>query len=202
MFGYGSLIWNPCFEYAERRAIAKVVGWHRRFCLWTHLGRGSAKQPGLMLGLERGGSCRGVAFRVPAPMVEAELDIIWRREMVTGAYVPTWVNIATAEGRIRAVAFTINRRHLRYSGLLSGERQIVEAIALAEGPLGTNREYLLNTVRHLDELGLHDRGLVRLQDAVCRFRAERPDLPEEMEEGSSSAEPAPSVALASSASDG
>src|SRR5262249_7434624 len=147
LFGYGSLIWNPCFEYAERR-IAKVVGWHRRFCLWTQLGRGSAKRPGLMLGLERGGSCRGVAFRVSAPMVEAELDIVWRREMVTDAYVPTWVNTATAEGRVRAVAFTINRRHPRYSGLLS-ERQIVEAIALAEGRLGTNRDYLLNTVQHL-----------------------------------------------------
>jgi cation transport protein ChaC len=168
LFGYGSLIWNPCFEFAERR-IAKVLGWHRRFCLWTHLGRGTLEQPGLMLGLERGGACRGLVFRVPRSCVDTELDIVWRREMVTAAYVPTVVTLATAEGRLRAVTFTINRRHERYAGDLDEER-IVAALAAAEGPLGTNRDYLFNTVQHLRELGLRDPSLERLAGEVERVR--------------------------------
>jgi glutathione-specific gamma-glutamylcyclotransferase len=169
LFAYGSLIWNPCFEFAEKR-IARLYGWHRQFCLWTHLGRGTPDHPGLMLGLERGGSCAGLAYRVPAAQVEAELDIVWRREMVTGAYVPTWVRLVTASGPIKAIAFTINRRHERYAGRLP-QAEAVRAIATAEGPLGANRDYLFNTVEHLGELGLTDGRLRRLCDAVrcyCR----------------------------------
>jgi glutathione-specific gamma-glutamylcyclotransferase len=171
LFGYGSLIWNPCFDFAEQR-IAKVMGWHRRFCLWTNLGRGTVERPGLMLGLERGGACRGLAFRVPQEAVECELDIVWRREMVTAAYVPTVVTLATPEGRLRAIAFTINRSHERYAGGLDEERTI-EALATAEGPLGTNRDYLFNTVQHLRELGLRDRALERLAKAVEQLQCER-----------------------------
>jgi glutathione-specific gamma-glutamylcyclotransferase len=170
LFAYGSLIWNPCIEVAERR-IARLHGWHRQFCLWTNLGRGTPEQPGLMLGLERGGSCMGVAYRVTATTIETELDIVWRREMVTGAYSPRWVRLTTAEGDVRAVAFTINRAHERYAGRLPDE-QTVATIARAEGPLGPNRDYLYNTVSHLEELGLHDRGLRRLGDAVRGYRAE------------------------------
>lgn len=164
LFGYGSLIWNPCFEFTDRRT-ARLHGWHRRFCLWTHLGRGTPERPGLMLGLERGGSCHGVVFKMPAATIASELDVVWRREMVTAAYVPVWVSVATEAGPLRAVAFTINRRHERYTGRLD-EAATVEALAVAEGPLGTNREYLFNTLRHLDELGLRDRTLHRLALAV------------------------------------
>jgi cation transport protein ChaC len=169
VFGYGSLIWNPCFEFAERR-VAEIVGWHRRFCLWTQLGRGTPDRPGLMLGLERGGSCRGLAFRIPRAAIESELDVVWRREMVTGAYVPTVVRAATRDARIQAIAFTINRAHERYAGKL-GEAEIVRTIACAEGPIGTNREYLWNTVEHLEALGLADLNLRRLNEAVQRFTA-------------------------------
>jgi cation transport protein ChaC len=174
LFGYGSLIWNPCFEFAERR-LARVHGWHRRFCLWTHLGRGSTERPGLMLGLERGGSCHGVVFRLPAETIETELDVVWRREMVTAAYVPTWVRAATEAGNVPAVAFTINCAHSRYAGRLD-EAATVEALALAEGPLGTNREYLFNTVAHLEGLGLHDRALHRLAAAVRRRVGDQPPV--------------------------
>jgi cation transport protein ChaC len=171
LFAYGSLIWNPCCEVAETRT-ARVVGWHRRFCLWTPLGRGTPERPGLMLGLERGGSCRGVALRIEAARIAAELDVVWRREMVTGAYVPAWVRLATAAGPVDAVAFTINRRHVRYAGRLDEDRTAA-ILAHAEGPLGTNREYLFNTVAHLAELGLGDRRLERLCGQVRRLRGER-----------------------------
>lgn len=162
VFGYGSLIWNPCFHFVERRVVT-VPGWHRRFCLWTSLGRGTQERPGLMLGLERGGSCRGVAFRLAPEEVESELDIVWRREMVTEAYRPAWVRAHAAGGPLWAIAFTINRRHPRYAGRLE-EARIVEAIATARGPLGACCEYLFNTVAHLDELGVPDRRL----HALCR----------------------------------
>lgn len=162
VFGYGSLIWNPCFHFVERRVVT-VPGWHRRFCLWTSLGRGTQERPGLMLGLERGGSCRGVAFRLAPEEVESELDIVWRREMVTEAYRPVWVRAQSAAGALRAIAFAINRRHPRYAGRLE-EARIVEAIATARGPLGACCEYLFNTVAHLDELGVPDRRL----HALCR----------------------------------
>ena len=95
IFGYGSLIWNPAFEHDETR-LAKVSGWHRKFCLWTNLSRGCMRQPGLTLGLDRGGACRGMLFRIPRAKVATELSVLWRREMVGGAYVPRWVQIGRA----------------------------------------------------------------------------------------------------------
>jgi glutathione-specific gamma-glutamylcyclotransferase len=172
LFCYGSLIWNPAFHFVERR-LGTVHGYHRRFCLWTHLGRGTPDFPGLVLGLERGGSCRGVAFRVAAEAVPDELEIVWRREMVSGAYRPTWVTVRTPEGPVRAVTFVMNRRHDRYAGLLPEDR-VADVIANAAGYLGRCADYLINTVAHLEELGIHDRALVRLRDRVAEGRAEGP----------------------------
>lgn len=165
VFGYGSLIWNPAFHYSEQ-CIGVVNGYHRQFCLWTHLGRGSPDCPGLVLGLERGGSCRGVAFRMAPEDAAHELEILWRREMVTGAYLPRWVTVRAGDRRVRAIAFTINRAHGRYAGRLD-EAQIVEVLATAAGRLGPCADYLFNTVRHLDELGLPDRPLRRLAVRVA-----------------------------------
>ena len=92
LFGYGSLMWNPAIEFAERRAGA-VHGWHRRFCLWLHMGRGSPDNPGLMLALERGGRCAGMLFRIPAADARDELLLAWRRELFTGAYRSRWVTV-------------------------------------------------------------------------------------------------------------
>src|SRR3546814_9302515 len=108
LFGYGSLIWNPAFDYAEKRP-ATVHGLHRRFCLQTHLGRGSRERPGLVLALDRGGSCRGVVLRIAPENVESELDIVWRREMISHSYRPTWVTAQTSDGPVRAIGFAINR---------------------------------------------------------------------------------------------
>lgn len=166
VFGYGSLIWNPAFHFVERR-IGTIHGHHRRFCLWTTLGRGSPDCPGLMLGLDRGGSCRGVVLRIAPEFVDSELDVLWRREMVSNAYVPTWVRATTDEGDVHAIAFTINREHERYAEKMS-EEKAADVIARAAGRIGPCRDYLLNTVEHLDQLGIHDRAMKRLAERVKR----------------------------------
>ncbi|MBM3546851.1 MAG: gamma-glutamylcyclotransferase [Alphaproteobacteria bacterium] len=170
IFGYGSLIWNPAFHFVERQ-IGTVHGWHRRFCLWTTLGRGSPECPGLMLGLDRGGSCRGILLRIAPELVESETDVLWRREMVSNAYVPSWVRASTGTGQVAAIAFTINRDHERYAEKMSEERA-ADAIARAAGRIGPCRDYLLNTVDHLDQLGIHDRSMRRLAAKVRRQLSE------------------------------
>lgn len=168
VFGYGSLMWNPAFHHAERRT-ATLPGWHRRFCLWTPLGRGSPDCPGLVLGLDNGGSCRGVAYRIRAAEAWEELDIVWRREMVSDGYTPRWVKARTADGPVRAITFTINHGAPRYAGRLSLD-QAAAVIARAEGRLGSCAEYLLSTVEHLDTLGIPDRRLHALRDRVVALR--------------------------------
>jgi glutathione-specific gamma-glutamylcyclotransferase len=164
LFGYGSLIWNPAFHFTDRLT-GTVYGYHRRFCLWTHLGRGCPERPGLVLGLERGGSCRGVAFHIAPDAVAEELAIVWRREMLSGAYVPRWVDVHTALGDVRAITFVINHAHERYARLLPDDR-VAEVIATAEGFLGPCADYLINTVDHLAALGIRDQPLERLRQRV------------------------------------
>ena len=160
LFGYGSLIWNPAFHFAERR-IGTVRGLHRRFCLWSTMGRGTPERPGLMLALDRGGSCRGVAFRIDAGQAGEELRIVWRREMVSHAYIPRWVTVETQEGPVRAITFTINRQHERYIRRMD-DREAASIIAAASGRIGRCAEYLENTVQHLHELKIADRYMERL----------------------------------------
>lgn len=160
LFGYGSLIWNPAFHFVERR-IGTVRGLHRRFCLWSTMGRGTPERPGLMLALDRGGSCRGVAFRIDAGQAGEELRIVWRREMVSHAYIPRWVTVETQEGPVRAITFTINRQHERYIRRMD-DREAASIIAAASGRIGRCAEYLENTVQHLHELKIADRYMERL----------------------------------------
>jgi len=165
VFGYGSLIWNPAFEYADKQP-ALLRGWHRRFCLKLFMGRGTRETPGLMLALDHGGACKGVAFRIAGPKVAQELSLLWQREMFGGAYNARWVNLTAAGGaKIRAVTFVINRRHPRYLPELSVE-QTASLIATGCGDLGSCREYLENTITHLAALGLSDTGLQRIAKAL------------------------------------
>jgi cation transport protein ChaC len=164
VFGYGSLIWNPAFHFVEKRT-ARIHGFHRRFCLWTPLGRGSAGNPGLMLGLERGGACSGLMFRIAEKAVESELDILWRREMFTGAYRPTWVSACSHGESFPAITFVINRDNSRYAGRLS-EDTIARHIATAVGPMGPCCDYLFETVEHLAALGIRDRHLEAMAGKV------------------------------------
>ena len=164
VFAYGSLMWNPCIHYAEQRP-ALIHGYHRSFCLWMPLGRGSPERPGLTLALEPGGSCRGLVFRIAAQAAERELDIIWNREMLTGAYRPRLIDARTPNGPVRAVAFVVNRDYPRYAGRLAPE-QVAQTIAVAEGRLGTCAQYLFDTVAHLGMLGIEDGPMHRLKRQV------------------------------------
>lgn len=164
LFGYGSLMWNPAFHFAERRG-GMAQGWHRRYCLWLRMGRGSPENPGLMLALDRGGSCQGALFRVPADRAREELLLPWRRELFTGAYRSRWVRVMTEDGPVRAATFVVNRDYPRYAGRLD-EALIAERLATASGALGTCRAYLRETVAALTGLGLRDRSLERLHRMV------------------------------------
>ncbi|MGH7156461.1 MAG: gamma-glutamylcyclotransferase, partial [Acetobacteraceae bacterium] len=165
LFAYGSLMWNPAFRYAERQP-GLLRGWHRRFCLWLRSGRGSPQQPGLMLALDRGGACYGLAYRLAAPARE-ELLLVWRREMFGQAYAARWVRVALGDGVVPAITFVVNRRFERYAGVLADE-VVAERLATAGGALGTCGEYLDCTLGQLRTFGLRDRGLERLEAMVGR----------------------------------
>lgn len=170
IFAYGSLIWNPCFQFAQSRVV-KLYGWHREFCLWTPLGRGTPDNPGLVLGLKSGGSCLGVAYRIAAADVEAELLLVWRREMVVGSYIPRWVKVSNEqETKVnaaynKAIAFTVNSHHSCYAGNLSRER-ILQSLATAQGELGSSAEYLQQTVEGLRQVGIYVPQLLQLQQTL------------------------------------
>jgi len=160
LFGYGSLIWNPAFEYDER-VVGTVHGYHRYFCFWTTMGRGSPEHPGMMLALEPGGSCKGVAFRIRRERAYEELRSVFLREMMTGSYHCRWANVQNGDRRIRAITFVANHESHNYAGKLPMEK-VAYYVAHAEGRIGRSRDYLRYTVRHMRALGIEDSGLNRL----------------------------------------
>ncbi|MBN9315144.1 MAG: gamma-glutamylcyclotransferase [Devosia sp.] len=167
IFAYGSLIWNPATDTdAEKIAVAR--GWHRSFCLFDQRYRGNPKQPGLMLCLDRGGTCRGVAYRIPAARLRENLHKLIRREMsmVPSAFPARWIKVMTETGPLTTLAFIIDRRDQRYIGGLSlAER--ADQLAQAHGWKGSMAEYVLSTVTRLEELGIHDRNLWQIQRLVA-----------------------------------
>ena len=165
LFGYGSLVWQPRFEVAEHRT-ATAHGWHRRFCLWQWWSRGTREAPNLMLALDRGGSCTGVAYRVPGPDVKPKVAELWRRELMGDGYRTRWLNLSSPEGPLRAVAFVANHETERYTGKLS-DHVVADRIAAACGHYGSGAEYLLNTVAALERIGVHDGMLWRVQEMVA-----------------------------------
>lgn len=165
VFGYGSLMWNPGVEHVAALP-ARVHGWHRSFCLRSVVGRGTPDTPGLMLALDRGGSCNGVLLRIAAAKLRDELGILWRREMSWGSYQARWVQARAGAATVPAITFVVDRRTDRYlRGVATAEA--ARLIATGCGSLGTCRAYFDATMTRLRELGIRDRPMERL-DALLR----------------------------------
>ena len=166
VFGYGSLMWNPGFPF-EEKAQAHIFGYRRSLCVRSHVHRGTPEQPGLVLGLDRGGSCRGLAFRVPREERLEVLAYLRARELVTHVYKERLLPAVLDDRRqVHALSYVVDRRHAQYAGVLDvGEAaQIVRSAAGKSGP---NPAYVLNTVSHLREMGIRDNwleGVSRLID--------------------------------------
>jgi cation transport protein ChaC len=168
VFGYGSLMWRPGFEPAERR-MARLRGYRRRFCLRSVRYRGTPEAPGLVLGLDwdPNGATDGVALRVGPERAEAIRDYLRERELVTYAYFETAHPVTLDDGRsVDAICYVVDRCHEQYAGDLSPEEQAA-IIAARAGPAGTNRAYMENTLAHLRELGIADPELESLAGLVA-----------------------------------
>jgi glutathione-specific gamma-glutamylcyclotransferase len=169
LFGYGSLMWNPGFSYAEARP-GLLRGYHRAFCVYSSRYRGTPERPGLVLGLDRGGACKGMAFRVAAPDVAAALEYLWHREMTNRTYHLKALSVRIPASVVSARAFVVDRRHKNYAGRLSLDetaRLIIQGIG-ARGPC---RQYLENTVAELRKLGQLDGPIHRLEEKVRELAA-------------------------------
>ena len=166
VFGYASLIWRPDFDFSEKR-IAKVHGWHRALRMWSRINRGTPMQPGLVFALLSGGSCHGVALRVPRSQGRAVLQTLWPREMVTGVYDPKWLHCQTQAGPVRALAFTLSRQSANYTGELS-ERNYRRIFDRSSGRYGSTLDYARQTLEGLREHGIEDHALRRLLHRAAR----------------------------------
>jgi cation transport protein ChaC len=163
VFGYGSLLWNTGFEYRDVTP-ARVQGYHRALCVYSHVYRGSKERPGLVCGLLRGGACRGLAFRVPAEQWDSVRNYLHEREMIYDVYVPKWINARLGLGfdeTDKVYTFVANARHDQYAGRLSID-ETANLIRHGHGTSGSGLDYLANTVTRLAELGIRDKALERV----------------------------------------
>ncbi len=170
IFAYGSLIWDPGFSWAER-VPALVHGYHRAMCIYSHVWRGTPEAPGLVLGLDRGGSCRGIAFRVAGECAQQVIAYLDARERVTdvylGRHLPIALNRDNPRRRVMALAYVADRGHHQYAGKLVPD-EAARLIRQGRGRGGNNVDYLESTVDHLAQLGIPDRRLHRLAHLVRR----------------------------------
>lgn len=163
IFGYGSLMWRPGFPF-ERAVHARLTGWRRCFCIYSTHHRGSADRPGLVLGLDRGGVCDGVAYRVPRSAAAETLAYLRAREQVNGVYRERLLPATSGDARhehILVRAYVVERAHPSYAGDLELDEQ-ARLIRAARGLSGPNLDYLINTLAHLRQLGIRERYLERL----------------------------------------
>ncbi len=160
VFGYASLVWRPEFEAAEQR-IARVHGYHRCLHMASRVNRGTPERPGLVFALMRGGSCTGMALRLPHHRVEATMPTLWAREMPNPVYDPKWLRAETAQGPVPALAFTLHPNSPNHTGPLS-DAQYREIFAHARGRYGSTLDYARQTLHGLRAHGIEDRALARL----------------------------------------
>ena len=170
IFAYGSLMWNPKFAF-DVKHVATIRGYHRSFRLWSRVNRGTPDNPGLVLTLECGGSCRGLVYRIAPDLVQEQMQLIWKREMLYGSYRPKWLNCVVGDDMIRALCFTVNRECSGYTGAIP-EEVMVEAIASAAGRYGPAYEYLFRTTETLHEHGIRDARVEQLA-ALVKTRIHR-----------------------------
>lgn len=166
VFGYASLIWRPDFPSVEQR-MARVHGWHRGLRMRSRVNRGTPERPGLVFALLPGGACRGVAFRIGADVAAGELERLWQREMPNPVYDPRWLACRTAAGPVRALAFTLPRRHEAHLGRLPDARML-EILRHAVGRYGSTLQYLVETAQALRERGIVDADVERLMALAAR----------------------------------
>jgi cation transport protein ChaC len=167
VFGYGSLIWRPGFDHVER-VPARLIGAHRALCVFSHVHRGTPERPGLVLGLDLGGACRGVAYRVTAKQRPVTIAYLRAREQVTSVYRETLRAVTLLEEpqrRVPALVYMIDRGHHQYAGRLDLATQL-HLVRQGHGQSGPNREYVLSTVHALEALGLYDRDLHLLAEKL------------------------------------
>src|ERR1700692_2416380 len=167
VFGYGSLMWRPGFDVLER-VPARLIGLHRALCVFSFVHRGTPERPGLVLGLDRGGMCRGIAYRVAAADRTATIDYLRAREQVTSVYLETMRQIELedhARRRVRALCYTIDRSHAQYAGRLTLAESL-HHVRQGHGQSGPNRDYVLETVRALEALGYRESDLHLLAERL------------------------------------
>jgi cation transport protein ChaC len=169
VFGYGSLMWRPGFPYVESSP-AVLTGAHRALCIYSWVHRGTRERPGLVLGLDRGGACRGVAYRVAAAEREPVMRYLRERELVTDVYMEVQrpvrlLSTGLPSGRVTAIAYVVDRSHTQYAGLLPRE-ELLRLVRDSAGVSGTNADYVRNTVAHMRAVGIRDATLEWLADAL------------------------------------
>ncbi|WP_437883819.1 gamma-glutamylcyclotransferase [Pseudomonas sp. LRF_L74] len=176
LFAYGSLIWRPeCPSVEVRRA--RLHGYHRGLYLWSHNHRGTPDQPGLVLGLDRGGSCNGFAYRLPQEKLDEHLQALWQREMLDSAYLPKWLSCHLDDGRkVNALVFVLSRDTPCFAGNLP-DQVVEQVLATACGHSGTTREYVERTAHALRQHAMPDKRLEAVLARCCKETEEKaPDL--------------------------
>jgi len=167
VFGYGSLIWSPGFVF-RRSEKALLRGAHRSLSIYSHRHRGTPERPGLVFGLSRGGSCFGVAFEVEEARWTGVFDYLQQREQDRGVYREAWRNIVLASGEtVRALTYLVNEAHPQFAGRLDLDRQVA-LVRSGRGESGANTEYVRRTAEHLLQLGIRDRTLLAIVEALDR----------------------------------
>jgi glutathione-specific gamma-glutamylcyclotransferase len=167
VFGYGSLMWNPGFAFAERQP-ATAHGVHRRLCVYSTRYRGTPEKPGLVMGLLKGGCCQGIAFRVLAAEVPATQAYLTDREQITKVYHEVFRPVRLRDGRsVPALCYVVDQTHRQFAGRLSAEQQL-RFVEHSHGKTGPNRDYVCNTARSLKDIGVEDRTLRWLADRLNR----------------------------------
>jgi cation transport protein ChaC len=165
VFAYGSLMWRPDFPFVDIMP-ATLYGYHRAFCITSTHYRGTAERPGLVLGLDRGGQCVGRLYRIGPTDAPDVAEYLHQRELITGCYVPKHVTLRLKTGkRAEGLTYVADRTHYQYAGKLS-DHAVADAIRHAVGAMGSNHDYLRNTVQHLEEMGIADCSLHRILKLV------------------------------------